>query len=266
VDQERAVLLDTVAKREAELDNASKNYERMRKLYTQGLIPRAELERNQTAFEVQQKELQEARGQLRVLAERTDRQVAVRQKELEQAESELSVLQAGSRKETIRAAEAEVLKLEEKLAILSRQLEQLKIRSPLDGIVSTPYLRNRIGEYLDKGDPFCEIVSAGAVIVDLPVPEKEIADVRIGYPITLKVRGYPARTFEARVRSISPVAVEKDGERKVVVQGELDNADGALKAGMSGVGKILCGKRMILHLATRRAVRWLRTEFWEYLP
>ncbi len=266
VDQERAVLLDTVAKREAELNNAAKNYERMKRLYDQGLIARADLERDQTAFEVQQKELLEARGQLSVLAERTDREVQVRQKELEQAESELSILLAGSRKESIRAVEAEVQKLQEKLSILSRQLEQLRIRSPLDGIIATPYLNNRIGEYLQKGDTFCEIVSSGMVIVDLPVPEKEIADVRIGYPITLKVRGYPHRTFEARVRSISPVAVEKDAERKVVVQGELDNSDGTLKAGMSGVGKILCGKRMIADLATRRAVRWLRTEFWEYLP
>jgi hypothetical protein len=35
---------------------------------------------------------------------------------------------------------------------------------------------------------------------------------------------------------------------------------------MTGVGKILCGKRMIAELLSRRAIRWLRTEFWEYLP
>ena len=100
----------------------------------------------------------------------------------------------------------------------------------------------------------------------MPVPEKEIADVKVGFPITMKLRGYSNLSFEARVKRISPVAVPKDTERMVLVEGELENPEGILKAGMTGVGKILCGKRMILNLITRRAIRWLRTEFWEYLP
>ena len=201
-----------------------------------------------------------------MLTERTDRTYEVKKRELDQSQSELALLLAGSRKEAIRGVETEVAKLEENKQILARQLDHLKIRSPIEGIVTTPYLNNRICEYLEKGNLFCDVVSQGAVIIDMPVPEKEIADVRIGFPITMKVRGFPKLTFEARVKSISPVAVPQDVERMVVVQGELANDDGTLKAGMTGVGKILCGKRMIGELVTRRAVRWLRTEFWEYLP
>ena len=266
VQQERAVLQEAVARKEAELDNAAKTYERSKRLLEEGLIARNEVERDQTAYAVRQKELSEARGQLKMLAERTDREREVKRKELAQAQSELQILLAGSRKESIKAVEAEVLKLEEKLKILSKQIGQLTIRSPMDGIVATPYLKNRIGEYLVEGSVFCEIVSAGSVIIDMPVPEKEIADVKTGFPIVLKVRGYPRLTFEAQVKSISPVAITEGLERKVVVQGELANRDGTLRAGTSGVGKILCGKRMIGELLTRRAVRWLRTEFWEYLP
>ena len=104
------------------------------------------------------------------------------------------------------------------------------------------------------------------MIIEMPVPEKEIADVRLGYPITLKVRGYPNLAFEAKVIIISPVALDNGAEKKVLVQSQLNNENGMLKAGMTGVGKILCGKRMIANLLTRRAIRWLRTEFWEYLP
>jgi hypothetical protein len=35
---------------------------------------------------------------------------------------------------------------------------------------------------------------------------------------------------------------------------------------MTGAAKVLCGKRMIGELITRRFIRWLRTEFWQYLP
>ncbi len=266
VEQERRVLTDTVAKREAELENARKTFERTQKLHSDGLVARYELDRDQTALEVLNKEVAEARGQLQVLAERTGRTYEVRKKELDHAQSELKLLLAGSRKEAIRGVETEVAKLENNAQNLAGQIELLTIRSPMDGVVATPYLHNRIGEYLEKGNLFCEIVSADTVIVDMPVPEKEIADVRVGFPITMKVRGFPKLSLEARVKSISPVAVERSGERMVVVQGELDNRGSILKAGMTGVGKILCGKRMIGELLTRRAVRWLRTEFWEYLP
>ena len=266
VEQQRKVLHEAVARKEAELRNAQENYDRSRRLLRDGLIARNEVQRDQTLFEIRQKELAEARGQLRVLDEKTEREYQVKKTELAQAESELNILLAGSRKELIRATEADVQKLKEKLNILAQQIEQLKIRSPMQGIVATAYLRNRIGEYLDKGYVFCEIVSEGTVIIDMPVPEKEIADVRVGFPITLKVRGYSNRTFQAHVRDISPVAVEKGSEHKVVVHGEIGDSEGILKAGMTGVGKILCGKRLVAELVTRRLIRWLRTEFWEYLP
>ncbi len=266
VEQERRVLLEAVARKEAELRNAQENYERSQRLLGEGLIARNEVERDRTLFEVRQKELAEAKGQLRMLDERTDRLYQVKKKELAQAESELRILLAGSRKEQVRVMEADVRRLEEQLNILSQQVSQLKIRSSMQGIIATPYLRNRVGEYLEKGNVFCEIVSEGTVIVDMPIPEKEIADVHVGYPITLKVRGYPKRSFQAMVKSISPVAVDKDLEKKVVIQGEITDTEGILKAGMTGVGKVLCGKRMIAELATRRLIRWIRTEFWEYLP
>jgi len=266
IDQARAVLLETIAKKEAELANARLTHERSQKLLETGLIARNDADRDRTAYEVQQKELSEARGQLKVLEEQTDRNQDIKRKELAQANSELKILQAGSRKESIRGVESLVRKLEEKLSILEREIELLKIRSPIEGVVATSYLRNRIGDFLDKGDVFCEIVSEGMVIVEMPVPEKEIGDVRIGFPITIKVRGYPRRWYEAHVSSIAPVAATNGSERIVIVQGQLENPDGSLKAGMTGVGKIQCGERMIFEILSRRMIRWLRTEFWEYLP
>jgi hypothetical protein len=62
------------------------------------------------------------------------------------------------------------------------------------------------------------------------------------------------------------VAATNGSERIVIVQGQLENPDGSLKAGMTGVGKIQCGERMIFEILSRRMIRWLRTEFWEYLP
>lgn len=266
VEQERALLRETIAKRESELKNAQLNYERTLSLLNSGLIARIEADRDRTAFEVQQKELAEARGQLSILEEQTDRNRDIKRKELAQAESQLNILLAGARKESVRASESQVSKLEEKLGILEQQREKLKVRSPIEGIVATAHLQNRIGDYLEKGDPFCDIVSEGSMLIEMPVPEKEIGEVSVGMPISLKVRGYPGRWYEAHVKSIAPVAATTGTDRTVLVHGELTNTDGTLKSGMTGVGKILCGKRTVFAIAFRRAVRWIRTEFWEYLP
>jgi putative peptide zinc metalloprotease protein len=266
VEKERAVILETVAKKEAELANARLNYERTQSLLQSGLVAKNEVDRDRTQFEVQQKELSEAKGQLSILEEQIDRNREIKRKELAQAESDLKILLAGSRKESIRSTESQVNKLKEKLGILERRMELLKIRSPISGVVATSYLHDRIGDFLDKGNVFCEVVMQDAVIVEMPVPENEIGDVQLGFPITIKVRGYPKRWYQARVRSIAPVADSNGAGKIVVVKGELQNPDGSLKAGMTGVGKILCGKRTIFEIATRRAIRWIRTEFWEYLP
>ena len=253
---------DTVARRNAEFQNARANFERSKTLLNQGLIARNEFESYETAYEVSLKQLAEDTGRLKVLDEETEQNRQIKTKELEEAQSKLKIQLAGSRKEEIQAKEAEVEKLKDSLLILGRQLEQEKIRSPIAGQVATPYLKNKIGEYIDKGNLFCRIVDVTRVNVDLRVPEKEVGDVAIDNHIALRVRTFPARPFTARVISISPVA-EKGYQ---VVRGELANQDGTLKAGMTGVGKIYCGKRMIFSLVTRRFIRWLRTEFWEYLP
>lgn len=264
--EERAVLLETIDKKQVELEKAHSDYERTQRLLESGLIARNEADKYRMEFEVRKKELSEARGQLKVLEEQTERTRDIKKKELAQADSELQLLLAGTRMESIRAAESQVEKLEKKLAILEKELELQKIRSPIEGVVTTPFLRNRIGDYLDKGDIFCTIVSEGRVQIKMPIPEKEIGDVKLGFPIAMKVRGYPRMKYKAHVQDIAPVTSGAGSGRTVVVYGELDNSDGSLKGGMTGVGKILCGKRMVINIASRRAIRWLRTEFWEYLP
>ena len=82
----------------------------------------------------------------------------------------------------------------------------------------------------------------------------------------MKVREYPKRSYRAQVMSIAPTAFSNGSGQYVLVQGELENPDGSLKPGMTGVGKILWGKRMICRILTLRLIRWLRTEFWEYIP
>jgi hypothetical protein len=50
----------------------------------------------------------------------------------------------------------------------------------------------------------------------------------------------------------------------ILVTTEIDNADGLLKPGMTGMAKIYCGKRQIITLMMRRLSRTFRVEFWSW--
>ena len=103
------------------------------------------------------------------------------------------------------------------------------------------------------------------MVTEMPVPENEIGDVKLGDRITMKVRGYPRRWYEARVRSIAPVADMSGSERIVMVQGvagsgrEPEGRDDRRR-------QDLVRQADDFEIASRRAIRWIRTEFWEYLP
>ena len=50
----------------------------------------------------------------------------------------------------------------------------------------------------------------------------------------------------------------------ILVTTELENNSLLLKPEMTGRAKILCGKRRVLDLVTRRVARTLRVEFWSW--
>ena len=50
----------------------------------------------------------------------------------------------------------------------------------------------------------------------------------------------------------------------ILVTTEIDNGEGLLKPGMTGMAKISCGQRRIIDLITRRLSRTFRVEFWSW--
>jgi putative peptide zinc metalloprotease protein len=193
--------------------------------------------------------------------------VAVRRKEVQEGIDKLNLLRAGSRLEEIEATEAEIARLQAHHQYLDEQLRLLKVASPIEGVITTHKLKDKIGQAVKQGDLIAKVHAMRTVIVEMAVPEKEIADVRIGAVIMLKARAYPQRSFEGRVTAIAPIAnepAELRTERTVRVTTQLDNTDLLLKPEMTGHAKIYCGERRLIDLITRRFIRFLKVEFWSW--
>jgi len=198
--------------------------------------------------------------------EDSEREAAVQQNALEEANAKLKLLQAGSRPETIEATEAEIRRLETHRRYLVEQLNHTTIVSPASGIVTTPKLKERVGEYVRRGDLIAKVYELEHVIPEVVISEKEIADVQPGQAVVMKARAYPGERFVGVVKAIAPAAIEDTqlGRRVFRVRVELAEAHGLLKPEMTGSAKILCGNRPVLSLLTRRMARYLRVEFWSW--
>ncbi|OGG43425.1 MAG: hypothetical protein A3F84_29800 [Candidatus Handelsmanbacteria bacterium RIFCSPLOWO2_12_FULL_64_10] len=199
--------------------------------------------------------------------EETEELVAVREKELEEAEHRLRVLLAGSRPEEVEAAEAEISRLKAQQRHLEEQLKALTVVSPIAGVVTTHRLKEKIGQNVGKGDLIADVHDLTTVTVEISVPEKEIADVRVGQEVALKARAYPQASFHGTVASIAPTVTRQEngmGENAILVITQIDNASLLLKPDMSGNAKVSCGRQRLIDLVTRRFVRFIRVEFWSW--
>jgi len=194
--------------------------------------------------------------------EKAEQELSLNKKDQESAESELRVLRAGSRPEKIREAEAEIERLDATRAYLFTQIEKAVVRSPIAGVVASHRLRDRMGEHVDAGDEVCQVVGCERLLLEMPVSERDIMEVREGEKVKLKARSIPERSFYGRVVSVPPVAIDSDSRAVLVVTSEVENHGELLKPGMTGTAKIYCGKRPLIDLLTRKIIRFVRVEFW----
>jgi putative peptide zinc metalloprotease protein len=203
--------------------------------------------------------------------------------DLTDARARLSVLQRGARREDITATRAQLEGLENQKQFLEQQLELLNIKSPVAGVVATPSreLRALRGQLVARGALVAKVFEVRTVTAQIAVPEKEIADIRVGQPVRLRSRAYPSTVFQGKVTAIATAAqgsssavvaaaavgapAPANTTRMFLVTTQIDNGSMLLKPGMTGQAKIYCGERRIIGLITRRLARTFKVELWSML-
>ena len=203
-------------------------------------------------------------------------QVSILEQDLAMSERALLAAEArGDLRETERN-ERESQRLQAELAADREKLGGLVLRAPLAGIVTTPQVEQRGGEYLAKGAEFATLVDRRSVRARVLVRDWELEDVREGARVELVTRAHPFRTFTGRVQQIMPAAavdrpiegpkeLERNGQQLTnyfAVVLEIPNPSGVLREGMTGTAKIGGGRYPLAWRAGRSAWRWLRSQMW----
>jgi putative peptide zinc metalloprotease protein len=161
---------------------------------------------------------------------------------------------------------------QERLSKEWRQARQkranLLLRAPLDGLVTTPQIEQRVGEYLHEGQALCTVVNRSRMKARVLVRDSDLGEIQPGARVKLKVRPYPMETFVGRVEQIlpaaaadRPVAQPVKGERHgqelfnyFALTLEFPTPEERLREGMTGTAKIYGPRRP---RSTARAPAWL---------
>jgi RND family efflux transporter MFP subunit len=144
------------------------------------------------------------------------------------------------------------------------RLDRTSIRSPIDGVVATPDLENMVGRQLKVGESFMDIVDNSQALVDVAVTENDVALLRSGETASLKLDGFPERTFHGQVAVVSPQGVLQDDERVFFARVSVANPDGMLRSGMQGRGKVSTGWRSAGVVIFRRPGMWIWSKLWDW--
>lgn len=231
---------DRLALAQAEFTKAEKDFDRVRRLREQGQASEEELNDATRAYGVMEAGLAAARNQLALLKEGTrPEELAEQRARVAEAEQTLALLEAGPRPEEIAEAEALAAAGRAAVAASERQIAELTITAPLDGIVEAVELRP--GDLVAPSAPVLALSDPSELWVRAYVPENRL-NVRTGQPVRVGVDAFPQRrfaahvTFVARAAEFTPNNVQTPEERskqvfriKVVLDEGLD----VLRPGMA---------------------------------
>ena len=209
IDEKRA----EVAEKKAWVEKYAKDVERTKSLVTRDMVSKSEFDQAEANY----------------LAARAQYERALRS---------LRVAELGFRQEEIAAAEAEVQRLQAKVQRLREDVQKTVIRAPVSGFITNRYAE--VGQWLERGGKVVDIVDLSAVLVRVPVHERDIPLVQVGDAAVITLDALPNRTFTGRVKHITPQA--DLASRTFPVRIEVPNTpDTAIKAGMFARGTLRTG-------------------------
>ncbi len=143
-------------------------------------------------------------------------------------------------------------------------LGKTRLRSPIDGLVATPHVENMVGRRLQYGDSFAEVVDTSRAIADVAVDDTDSGLLRAGSHASIKLNSFPTRIFRGDVMVVSPKGTLQGESRVFFARVALPNADGAIRAGMEGRGKVRMGWYPAGYVLFRKPLLWIYSRAWSW--
>ena len=146
------------------------------------------------------------------------------------------------------------------------QLNHTRILAPVDGVLITPKIEEKIGSLLKKGEEFCMLADMSPARAELAIDEGDISYLSEGQRIRLKMNAYPTKRFFGEVNLLGAQLVSHQDTRFYRIEAHVENPDLLLKSGMVGKAKVEVGPHSIGYVILRKPFRFIWKKFWVWLP
>lgn len=185
---------------------------------------------------------------------------------LEIAESDIARHRAEGDASAFFEAQSRRDELAAKIALEQDRFERTRLRAPASGVIVTPRIEERVGQFLPRGSELCVVADVHSVTAEVGVPETDIPLVRANQRVQLKLNPYPTRIFRGTVTRVGARVREEEKKRFVIAEVRLEGPSGELKTGMMGRAKIATVKRPVIAALFRTPVRYFWAKVWPLLP
>lgn len=175
---------------------------RIKKLSEEGAVPKAELDARQAQYDQAAASLAQAKARQTGASEGVLNAVG----SMESAQGRLVAAQSGpeqvaAAKAAVGVAEARVAQAEANLDQAKLNLSYTKITAQIDGVVSRRSVE--VGQTVDPARPLMALTELGNVWIVANYKEDQIAKMREGEPVAIKIDAFPGRKFNGHVDSLS---------------------------------------------------------------
>jgi RND family efflux transporter MFP subunit len=202
----------------------------------------------------------------RVGLERAAANLAITRRQLAEAEAGRDLGAVGQARLRIEMYEAES-------AFYREKVEKARLRAPIQGVVVTPKVEEKVGQLLTPGNTFCELVDQERMAVEMNVPESQVDLIQPGAGVSIKLNTYPTHTYRGTVERVSAQTISAEEEQFFVVRAVFPNPKSKVRTGMVGRAKITAaggwfqsGWYPVGYVVLRSPARWAWRTIWTWLP
>lgn len=190
----------------------------------------------------------------------------VDKQKVSEAEAELVKVMAGPSPEQILTAETVLQTVQAQIALYQDQIERSTLKMPFDGTLAALNLKEKRGDFLERGIPFAEAEDGSAFKIILEASEADSTYLKTGAPVEIRLTAHPGKVFKGTVTAIDSNVGDRPYGKTVKVIATLDNQENALKSGMSGYAKVSGESLMVWQVLTRAIYRFITVEMWAWVP
>lgn len=162
----------------------------------------------------------------------------------------------------LRLAQLEQEKQRATIASLEKQLQDLDLRSPVDGVIVQGSLDEHNGMPVSRGETLFEIAPLDRMRLEVHLSTADLANIEVGQRVTLRVDANRWKQWSANITRIAPRAKVIDSEVVFIATAEIENPDKILRPGMDGTVRISAGTKTIGWLIFSKPYEWLLSKLY----